>query len=75
MTSYVLIFLCFLSYAVLYSPGAVVPIVGFFVLICPAFLMCCALLLLFVRSLAIPSFLFSSTPKSSIFFRSERSKD
>lgn len=55
LTTYAMIFLLFLSYALSARPEAVVPIVGFFALIYPTFLLCCTVLLLLLRSLPLRS--------------------
>lgn len=56
MTGYALVFLFFFSYAATFSHSSLVPVLGFFLLIYPTFLLCCAVLLSFFRSLPVPSF-------------------
>jgi hypothetical protein len=70
LKGYVLVFLFFFSYAASFSQASVVPVLGFFLLIFPAFLLCCAVLVSFVRSFPIPSFV-KKPVKAAMTFVSE----
>lgn len=54
LAAYALIFAVLLALALGFRPEAVVPILGFFLLIFPTFLLCCTVLLLLLRSLPLP---------------------
>ncbi|MFO1417893.1 MAG: hypothetical protein U1E83_04425 [Methylotetracoccus sp.] len=69
LTGYFLIFLCFLSYAATFSHESLVPVLGFYLLIYPTFLMCCAVVLSFFGALPAPSF--ARTPRRAVVARED----
>lgn len=70
LAAYAMIFVVFVSVALWFRPEALVPILGFYLLIYPTFLLCCTVLLLLLR--ALPLAALAQLPVKFSFFASRK---